>query len=93
MAIAGPGTGIWGFAAIEASAGLIALAGLASMSLRLWGAECLTVILRNLIWLLPVVPLALSREAPIIWTVLAILTGAVCLVVSYPALRPRAITQ
>jgi O-antigen/teichoic acid export membrane protein len=88
MAVAGPVFGVWGFAVSELSTALVTLVGVTILSRRRWGTDCFGGVVKSLAWLLPVVPLALLRDLPILWVLGAAVTGILCLGVSFPAIRP-----
>jgi O-antigen/teichoic acid export membrane protein len=89
MAIAGTTFGVWGFAFIELLTAAAALMGVTVLSLRQWGADGLgSSLWKTLPWILPIVPLSLLRSEPIIWGLTAAITGLLCLLVCFPALRP-----
>ena len=89
MAIAGTNWGVWGFAIIEMLTAAAALAVITVLSLRQWGTDRLGRVAKSLPWILPVVPLFLLRSDAVIWALAAAVTGLSCLVVCFPALRPR----
>jgi hypothetical protein len=70
------------------STALVTLVGVTVLSRHQWGTDCIGGVVKRLVWLLPVVPLALLRDLPIFWVLAAAITGILCLVVSFPAIRP-----
>ena len=88
MAVAGPVFGVWGFAVSELSTALVTLVGVTILSRRQWGSDCIGGVVKSLAWILPVAPLALFRDLPILWVLGAAVTGILCLMVSFPAMRP-----
>ena len=93
MAVAGPVFGVWGFAVSELLTALASLIGVTILSRRQWGTDSTGGMVKNLAWLLSVVPLALLRDLPILWVLGASITGILCLVVSFPAIRPGLLQQ
>ncbi len=89
MALTGPTFGAWGCAVIELVTAFVALVGIAIASVSLWGTERIKNVLTTLPWLFAIVPLALLRPEPAVWFLAATATGALALIFTFPAIRPR----
>ena len=68
---------------------LVTLAVMTILSRLIWGTDYFGGVVKGLTWLLTVVPLTLLRDIRILGALEAAISGILCLVASFPGIRPR----